>query len=149
MIYFLQAPDGGLIKIGTTIRLTERLKVHQTETRQRLLVLGVMDGARKRERELHRQFASIRVYPGWQSEWFHPDTGLIEFIAHHARAWDGTDEAPPKPAKGIAVRVDITPDYQQRARFASIAYDRTMTAYIRRVIMEGIDRDYPGENRQS
>lgn len=57
MIYFILALDGSNhIKIGTTIRLTERLKQLTLLTKTELRVLGVMNGGYAEEQALHDKF---------------------------------------------------------------------------------------------
>lgn len=92
MIYFLQSEDGGHIKIGTTIRLTERLKQLSKETGTRLRVLAITDGGYDTEGELHARFGHLRVAD--EREWFEPGDDLIGFIVTEGREWDGSDEAP-------------------------------------------------------
>ena len=89
MIYFLRATDGGPIKIGTSIQLTERLKVLSKETGQDLEVLAVVDGGRGEEQALHGRFSHLRVV----NEWFEPGDDLLGFIVQEGRAWDGQNEA--------------------------------------------------------
>lgn len=96
MVYFLQRPEGGLIKIGKSIRLTERLKVLSDQAGCQLRVLAVIDGNYPEERSLHLRFDHLRV----DLEWFDPAQELIDFIAREARPWDGRDEAPPPLGSG-------------------------------------------------
>jgi hypothetical protein len=90
MIYLIQDADG-LIKIGTTIRLSQRLKQLKSEHKQHLKVLGVVDGSYADEAVLHLRFAHSRVL----GEWFQPTDELNDFIATDARPWDGSDEKAP------------------------------------------------------
>jgi hypothetical protein len=91
MIYFIRRPDGGPIKIGTTIRLTERLKQLIAEHGPGLEVLAVAEGSYDRERELHRRFSHLRH---GRTEQFEPGDDLVGFIVAEGRAWDGSDESP-------------------------------------------------------
>lgn len=88
MIYFIQADASRRIKIGTTIRLSARLKKLEAEHSARLEVLGVRDGGLVEERVLHDKFSEFHVY----DEWFRPHDDLLEFIRTETIAWDGTDE---------------------------------------------------------
>lgn len=49
MIYFLRATDGGPIKIGTTVRLTRRLKQLAAEFGPDVEVLAVAEGSYEEE----------------------------------------------------------------------------------------------------
>ena len=103
MIYFLRRTNGD-IKTGTTInyqiRVTELIKQHGE-----LELLGLMDGGRELERELHIQFAEYRI---GRSEFFKPNDSLSELIAERA-----TQRLPlPKPRSRriMASRIAVTPD---------------------------------------
>jgi hypothetical protein len=90
VIYFMQAGGTELIKIGTTIRLSQRLRQIESAIGCACRVLGVMDGSYAEEGELHRKFSHLWL----ESEWFEPTDELIRFIASVARPWDGEDEVP-------------------------------------------------------
>jgi hypothetical protein len=66
--YFIQAEDGGPIKIGSTRwRPEARLAALQTSQSKNLKVIAVFDGI-YREKEFHRQFADWRVRGEWYDE---------------------------------------------------------------------------------
>lgn len=73
--YIMRSGNGGLIKIGKSIRPEERLKALQTGAGCELEILTVIDG--DKERELHKKFAEFRVF----GEWFSDSQGLIEKYA--------------------------------------------------------------------
>jgi hypothetical protein len=85
IIYFIQAKDSGLIKIGRTShaprhRLTA-MKIGATED---LHLIGVIRPASPTlEKELHATFAGLRR----RGEWFSPDPRLLDYIAENARPW--------------------------------------------------------------
>lgn len=89
MIYFIRNSDGSRIKIGTTIRLSERLKQLASEHGDGLQVLAVIDGNHSEEKALHRRFSHLRIV----KEWFEPGDDLVGFILSEGREWDGGDEA--------------------------------------------------------
>lgn len=76
-IYFIQAVDGGPIKVGRTEWMTRRLESLQVGNPKQLVVLGVeplpLDELLARERELHQQFDYARV----RGEWFEPVPDLV------------------------------------------------------------------------
>lgn len=89
MIYFLR--DGqGHIKIGTTVRLSERKCQLESEVGEPLEVVGVMGGSYREESALHRRFADHNIV----NEWFEPHADLLAFIEENAAPWDGVDEKP-------------------------------------------------------
>jgi len=75
-VYFLQAAEEGLIKIGfTTGRPSWRMTHIQTKERQKLTLLASMRGTREDEEALHARFANSRV----RGEWFEPTDELVAF----------------------------------------------------------------------
>lgn len=93
MIYFIQSPDGA-IKIGTSIRLTERIKQIAVDANievKSLLVLAVMNGAYAEEQAIHAKFEEYRI----RGEWFKPNPELTSFMAMEGRPWNGRNDDPP------------------------------------------------------
>lgn len=105
-VYFIQAGARPVVKIGATIApLLARLAALQTASHERLRLLGAIDLraegvpaahraeystlARRREREIHKQFALDRV----QGEWFTLTDRLRLFIADEANV-PGTSTDP-------------------------------------------------------
>jgi hypothetical protein len=84
VIYFAQAECGGPIKIGYADAVGERVADLQIAMPQRLVVLGVMDGTRSTENEMHRRLHHIRV----RGEWFQDCHELRRLIAEYARPFD-------------------------------------------------------------
>ena len=77
MIYFIQAEQGGPIKIGFStndVGCRSRLKGIQTGNPQRLVIRRVIEGDRFTESDLHHRFAFCRL----QGEWFLPVPELCE-----------------------------------------------------------------------
>lgn len=85
--YFVQATDGGPIKIGRTNDVEKRLRSLQANCPAKLRWLGWMSGSM--ERHLHERFAAHRLH----GEWFAPAEGLIEFIEKYANGSDGRPAA--------------------------------------------------------
>jgi hypothetical protein len=79
MIYFIQAIDGGLIKIGLTSRPSIRLSQIQVWSPIILRILATMDGDSNVEVALHDRFRRHRRH----GEWFDPDPEILDLIAQH------------------------------------------------------------------
>ena len=79
-VYFVQAGDGGAIKIGFATNPAKRVAALQTAAPVRLRPLGMIEGGIERERELHAQFAPDRRV----GEWFNPCPLLLDVIAASA-----------------------------------------------------------------
>jgi hypothetical protein len=70
VVYFIQAVNGGPIKIGTAIDPKKRLASLQLSCPFRLKILATRPGGERLERSLHRRFAAYRLH----GEWFEPNT---------------------------------------------------------------------------
>jgi hypothetical protein len=84
MIYFIQAENGGPIKIGFTRDLDRRLDRLQTGSPYPLNVLATIDTGcddvhddASYERMIHDKFQQYRL----RREWFEPSKELLEFIS--------------------------------------------------------------------
>lgn len=79
VIYFLQRDCDGLIKIGTTINLWERISTLR-QKHGPLNLLGIIDGGKVREKILHWCFQADRI----EHEFFTPTDELREMIEKYA-----------------------------------------------------------------
>jgi hypothetical protein len=134
VIYFMRRPDGGRIKIGTTIRLSKRLKELCDEVGDDLHVMAVLDGNRDVEKDLHRRFAELRA----DGEWFEPGDDLVGFIVAEGRAWDGSSEAP--ETSSVKLHIDVV----ESARIVVAYRGGTMTdmlSDILRPILAKMERE--------
>jgi hypothetical protein len=66
-VYFALAPIAGLVKIGTTERLADRMQELRLMSPVPLELIGHVPGGFEREQEYHRTFADARAH----GEWFH------------------------------------------------------------------------------
>lgn len=71
IVYFIRSRD--IVKIGTTINLAKRLKALNLPE---LTVLATEPGYYKRERQLHRRFASLQI----EREWYRLEGALLDHI---------------------------------------------------------------------
>jgi hypothetical protein len=76
-VYFVEATNTGLIKIGTTENLGRRLSKMATDCPVPLTILGTSD--RLDESEVHARFAACRRV----GEWFSPTDELRGFIKNN------------------------------------------------------------------
>lgn len=140
MIYFIRDEDDGLIKIGTTVRLVERLKQLCNEVGGNLRVLAVMDGTYPEESDLHRRFAHLRVGDSVLCEWFEPGSDLVGFIVEEDREWtpEDDDDVSRKP---MVVQVRGSDEWKawverlaafHRGTIADVT-DRALAAYARQI----------------
>lgn len=98
MIYFLQSPDGGPLKIGYTSHVDRRRMQLETIYGRPLVLLGVIEGGRQEEAEIHERFADHRL---GRTEQFHPVPEILDFIGRPLFA--STVEAEPMPPVGCTV----------------------------------------------
>lgn len=82
-VYFIQAKDGGPIKIGSSCDTSTRLSQLQAYNPAELVCLGVIrEGGVRLERQLHVEFAKYRI----RHEWFEPVQELMEYITANTEA---------------------------------------------------------------
>ncbi len=81
MIYFLRRADGA-IKIGTTKKYYTR-RSGLTKRCGDLELLGIMDGDREKELEIHERFRKLRLNHKRKTEWFQPGKELLDYIAEN------------------------------------------------------------------
>jgi hypothetical protein len=83
-VYFIQAVDGGLIKIGISDDVKHRLRGMQSNCPLELrLVATIPKGGASLEYELHETFKVDWVH----GEWFKPSLALCNFIRSKAVPW--------------------------------------------------------------
>lgn len=76
-VYFVKAAEeGSLVKIGTTTNLGLRLKALQAYEKERLRVIGTIDGDRSTESFIHGVFAQYRE----AGEWFRYEGDLKRYL---------------------------------------------------------------------
>jgi hypothetical protein len=76
VVYYIRLPNG-LIKIGTSSQMLDRLRRHRHD-RGEVEVLAIEPGGRDLEAERHQQFAELRV---GRFEHFEPGDELLAHIA--------------------------------------------------------------------
>lgn len=132
MIYFVQRANDRAIKIGTTIRLSKRLRDLRT-VHGDCEVLAVMDGSYADESALHQRFADLLIEG---REWFTNAGHLVVFIGREGRPWDGTDEV---PDERIGIRVDV--ETRRRAAKAAAMMEMSLADYASDVLRKAAERD--------
>lgn len=83
-VYFVQAGEGGPIKIGFSSDVGSRIAALQSGHGEPLRLLAMVPGSRPEEKALHGRFAPARV----RGEWFRPTAELLDHIA-------SLDDGPP------------------------------------------------------
>lgn len=90
-IYFIQAGDGGPIKIGRATNVLDRMSSMQSDNHERLKLIGVTEGRRSRERELHARFRHLRMH----GEWFRPEDDLVKYVQEVTAEWARSGQETP------------------------------------------------------
>jgi len=80
-VYFIQNPETGLIKIGKSKNVFERIHKLMADHRADLRILGVIKGDSWKENELHRRFAKHNNH----LEWFNPEGEILKYIGDNCR----------------------------------------------------------------
>jgi hypothetical protein len=76
MIYFIQAGEEGLIKIGCAIAPWKKIKQLQLGSATNLILLKTIPGNEKKRKEIHTYLSTYNK----QGDWFYPTTEVIKFI---------------------------------------------------------------------
>lgn len=132
MIYFIKAEHSGRIKIGTTIRLSERLKAITKDAGEPLRILAVVDGSFPEEKSLHDRFSHLRAF----GEWFEPGDDLLGFIVETGREWDRSDEETTRERKTVAVTLKGSEEWKNWLERAAKHCRLTVSAFIDTAAME-------------
>lgn len=116
-VYFIQAVNGGLIKIGTASDVDARFRHIQAMCPVRLRLLGQVPGSHGLEARLHREFADARVH----GEWFRPVRRLVELVAGIPDAVTPIVDPDSAIELGQVVRPRAAPRYRAPERLLPIA----------------------------
>ncbi len=81
-VYFIQAGDAGLIKIGWALEPEQRRKELQTGSADRLRLIGAFEGDRLVEQGIHRRLKHLRSH----GEWFRPTLEIEQVMQEHGAA---------------------------------------------------------------
>lgn len=82
VVYFIQAGEGGFIKVGWSANVKMRMAGLQTGRPEELHLLLAFTGTRVEEGRLHARLAPYRV----RGEWFKPDPAVLKSI-EVLRSW--------------------------------------------------------------
>jgi hypothetical protein len=125
VIYFIQAENGGAIKIGFTSKddVNERVKQLQVGNPYPLRAIAViLKGALGQEQQLHAQFAQFRLC----GEWFLPDESLLKFIADNQdRSLSESLERRRRKSEAYYLRQESARAAKRAIRMPSIPLDDT------------------------
>jgi hypothetical protein len=78
-VYFIQAGEGGPVKIGFANNPYERVAGLQTGHPEVLRLRAIMPGSAADEAALHQRFSGTRI----RGEWFEPCQSIMEIIAQY------------------------------------------------------------------
>lgn len=103
-VYFAQAADG-LVKIGWTRDVQNRVYFLSGYGHGRVTLLGVAEGSRQLERHFHRRYHRARV----TGEWFRPTRALVRYAKsrHQDIASIPVYSRFGSPCERVALKLDI------------------------------------------
>ncbi len=110
-VYFAQCLTTMLIKVGFSTNVPKRMRQLMGVGQGPLRLLATIDGNVFRERDVHDEFASLRM-GGWHfggREWFRPEPSLILYILEHGTPGTLPDfilRRPPSAAEDFCSRHD-------------------------------------------
>jgi hypothetical protein len=84
-VYFVQDEQSGLIKIGWAVDPEQRIKILQTGSPGRLVLMHKIAGTIGDEKAFHKRFCRLRV----GGEWFMPDGALADLVLPQERCQQG------------------------------------------------------------
>lgn len=76
LVYFIEAANVAMVKIGIAKNVEKRLVDLQTASPVKLRIIATLPGGMKLEKELHRQFGHLRSH----GEWFHLTDEILTYI---------------------------------------------------------------------
>jgi hypothetical protein len=141
MIYFMQAAEGGPIKIGCTGDVDMRHKELGSTYGRDLIVLATMEGGRQREAEIHARFAHLRL---GRTEQFRPELDLMEFIGLPLFVGsnpDAVEAMPAKQASALLTTVKMDAKVVEECRIAAAFRGLSLAEYISETMREAAKRD--------
>lgn len=130
MIYFAQRQSDGLIKIGTTKGLANRMKALRHEIGEPLSILGTCEGSYTAESSIHRILEDHRSH----GEWFHPSNELMVFIENLDKF-----EAPSEISRNI-VSTSISKETKEEILGIASVEDRTISEMTSILIEEALEQ---------
>jgi hypothetical protein len=139
MIYFVRSPRGGPIKIGTTIRLADRLPALNRGRFGPVEVLAIMDGGYDEEAALHRKFRYWRCEDSFSegdTEWFTPCDKLLALIETEGRPWTEIDD------DGAFVTVKIGRPEHARLKLVAGVQGRDISDLLTDLVRGPLERLY-------
>lgn len=105
-VYFMQAGEGGAVKIGFSATSVERrIKGNQVGCPQTITLLGVIEGNTALEKRFHKAFRRFAI----RGEWFEPHPRLLALIAKIS--WSPLQpnyDDEPNPLRRARLRLGLT-----------------------------------------
>lgn len=77
VVYFIQRESDGAIKIGFSNKIKSRVANLKSTEEENLKILGIFEGDREKEKELHERFKDLRKH----KEWFAPGSAILDYLS--------------------------------------------------------------------
>lgn len=138
MIYFMQAIEGGPVKIGFTDDIDRRKEQLEKHYGRRLVVLGVRPGDWSDEQAVHRQFEHLRI---GRLEQFQPNVELMAFIGCPLLATQIPTEAMTPAVVSTTVPVKIDAEVMKLVKAASSLSGKTVAQYLTDIVKPIAEKD--------
>lgn len=143
MIYFMQAVDGGPVKIGFTDDLPTRHYQLERNYGRPLAILATMEGGREREAEIHARFAHLRL---GKKEQFRPGVDLMQFIGRPLLVGANPDAVELMESREDARRyVRLDDELCEIGRKLAAIRGTTMTELFTGILKPVVEREYGKE----
>ncbi len=137
MIYFMQSPDGGPVKIGYSGDVEARARQLESHYGKPLAVLATVPGDRAEEAEMHRRFAHLRL---GRTEQFRPAPELMDFIGRPLLVGANPDAVEAIEPLATQVTLKGSPEWSQWLGELSTKLRTTKAGIIDRALTELAER---------
>lgn len=133
MIYFLQSPDGGTVKIGTALDVDARHKQLEAQYRQPLALLATLPGGREEERAIHERFASHRL---GKTEQFRPVAEIMAFLGRPLLVSPDPDAVELMPGSFRTLGIRMSHEYAEWLTGVAKADRMTIAAFVDKAVAD-------------
>jgi hypothetical protein len=142
VIYFLQATDGGPVKIGHANDVELRHRQLESHYGRRLVLLAQMPGGHAEELAIHKRFASLRL---GKTEQFRPGPKLMAFIGRPLLANPNPDSIEAMDKATVEVRLSLDREFYGRIKAIADAECNSIATIIRRSVareLRQLEKEY-------
>lgn len=144
MIYFMQSPEGGPVKIGYSANVDARLRQLEAHYGQPLALLATMRGGPDEEAAIHERFSHLRLKGksnlGRRIEQFRPAADLMTFIGRPLLVGVNPDTVEVLKKRTTLVR--MADELVEKARYVAAQQGVSVTELLSGWVRPIVDREF-------